>query len=112
MNPNGFDVPVTMNDYNWDFYFTENGFSVIFSKSNLNFKGWTDTNNDRHGYTIDERAPQEVIDIYNRVTGQQQQPQQQNVPQEDPSYAVAEQFKRFVNRINEAEKLKYNEIID
>lgn len=111
-NENGFDVPVKLNDYNWDLYFTENGYSVIFRKSDFNFKGWTDLNNDRHGYTLDERAPQEVIDIYNRVTGQQQQPQQQNVPQEDPSYAVAEQFKRFVNRINKAEKLRYNDIID
>ena len=111
LNPNGFNLPFETNDGYGYIAFGDGQYRLIFGVSRYDgchFSKWADMTTRQQYYELSENTPQEVWDMYYQITGEQ--PQQS--PQEEEAYAVAEQFKRFVNRINEAEKLKYNDIID
>lgn len=132
LSENGFDYPFTIADYETTLKFFSDTYYVVFSYSNFydtsnngsNIKGltpirWGERNN---YYGSDSRfggvqPPPEVIEMTNRILAQipgsqliQQQPQQ--APIEDSAYAFTEQVKRMIKRIDEAMKLKYNDIID
>lgn len=111
INQNGFDIePYEISrSYNLIVFRDENcQISYSIGSDDAYIQGWKTI--DKTGYRIDESTPQEVINLYNRITsqGQQQEPTQQ----QEPSYAYTEQFKRMVNRMMIAEKLKYNDILD
>jgi hypothetical protein len=112
LNPNGFDVePFKTDDY---IGFTDGNYDVVFciGSDNAYFRYWqVHSNATTRNREMDASTPQEVVNLYNRVTGegQQQQPNQE----QEPSYAYTEQFKRMVNRMMIAEKLNHHKrIID
>jgi hypothetical protein len=105
VNPNGTDVPCTIRNGDIDYY-QGNAHVCFYSykvNNSDNFKRWyVETEGGNYGGgsdRIDERTPQEVVNLYNRVIGNYR-----------PS--IGEEFKRYMSRINEATKLRYNDAID
>ena len=105
VNPNGTDVPCTIRNGDIDYY-QGNAHVCFYSykvNNSDNFKRWyVETEGGNYGGgsdRIDERTPQEVVNLYNRVIGNYR-----------PS--IGEEFKRYMSRINEATKLRYNDVID
>lgn len=110
-NPNGFDIePTEISSYG-TIGFTDGNYKVVFEvgSENVYFRYWQDAQGVGNR-EMDENTPQEVVNLYNRITGQGQQ--QQPSQEQEPSYAYTEQFKRMVNRMMIAEKLKYNDTLD
>jgi len=123
VNPNGVDYPLQLNyDNGCIDCFNGSGIGLEFRKNFDNngtvLKRWVIQNGSEYGgggSEIDHNTPQEVINFYNQVVGQPQvQTQQQQAPQgeNELAYSVAEEFKKLMNRINEARKLSYREFID
>lgn len=102
INPNGVDMPIVFLASNGTLRFQENNVTISFSVKDSSFYSWSDENNRTYGNQLNQDTPQEVYNLYNRVTNQQ--PIRTN--------DVTEQFKRMVSRINEAMKLTYGNIID
>ena len=80
LNPNGFDVePFKTDDY---IGFTDGNYDVVFciGSDNAYFRYWqVHSNATTRNREMDASTPQEVVNLYNRVTGegQQQQPNQE-----------------------------------
>ena len=103
INPNGIGVPTYVNDSekiycsseNYDIWFVpDNGLD------NYKFYKWQNRNqyND-YGTNFDpQTTPQEVLNMYNLIFNQQE--------------SIKNNFKRFMKRIDEASKLRINDIID
>jgi hypothetical protein len=126
VNENGVDADINVTLYGAQMImFGDNNCTIMFKKEsdNVDFYKWeTGTNYnrslfDRKNYVINEQTPQSVIDLYNKVTGQNVQPQQPQQPQqqpqpsdtqsqETPSYSMAEEFRRVLRAINESMKIK------
>ena len=100
MNANGSDIPISILGNGCLVYYYGN-YEIIFGNENGNytFYEWRDGNGHiGNNLTDKENTPQLVIDMYSRITGQY--------------LNVTEGFKRMVNRMNEAIKLSYKDIID
>jgi hypothetical protein len=103
INPNGVGVPTFVNDSdkiycsseNYNIYFVpNNGLDSYKFYSWQNKKSYSD-----YGTNFDpEHTPQEVLNMYNLIFGQQE--------------SVMRDFKDYVKRINEAMKFRYNDLID
>lgn len=101
INPNGIRVPTYVNES--DKIFCEGtNYYVIFEPDNEGYKFycWRKKDNYReYGTTFDkENTPQEVLNMYNLIFGTQE--------------SITVNFKKIVNRMNEAMKLSHNDIID
>ena len=117
LNPNGFNIPPSEIDtYNDRVCFQVDKYFVVFRITNHmdKFDYWGIKTNpvgppDKYSYDLDENTPPEVINLYNAITGEGQQVQQQ---QEPALSTVGENFKRFMKRIDEADKLRKRQIFD
>lgn len=98
-NPDGSEIPCYFDSYGYLTY-TANNINISFYRNK--FKRWfikTESGNYGGGSDrIDDRTPQNVINLYNKIIGNYN--------------SLGEEFKKFVNRIDEAMKLRYNDIID
>lgn len=102
INPNGFAVPTYVNNsdeiycqgQNYDIYFVPDG------NGDFKFYEWQNNLNDNdYGTNFDpQHTPQEVMNMYNLIYGQQE--------------SITNNFKSYLKRINEAMKYRYNDIID
>lgn len=114
-NPNGIELHAEMTDYDFLVVGNENAYVTFYVGPNsMNEHYWSLKVSDQQkntGRVIDKNTPPEIVNIYNHVTGQQQQVQQQEPQQQqEPAYStVGEDFKRFMKRIDEADKLRKNE---
>ena len=93
-NPNGVDLKLYMGNDGY-YVYTDDNFSIRFHiiENDMIFKGWFNNLNRTYGYYIDENTPQEVVALYNKVVGEENQQQE-----------VSEAFNRLMNRIDEASK--------
>lgn len=115
-NPNGFKGSIYFDNYGYvNFADADSSIIIRFwidGENKLQLKDWSLYNKNHPSYTrnpnMNENVPPEVMAVYNEIIGQQPQPTQT----EDPAYAVAEDFKRLMNRINEVRKLLHNDILD
>lgn len=102
INPNGIAVP-TYNGSEYIFCSSEN-YNIFFypndEKSNYEFYKWQNKNSfSDYGTSFNpQNTPQEVLNMYNLIFGQQE--------------SIIRNFKSYVNRINEAMKYRYNDLID
>jgi hypothetical protein len=113
-NPNGIELHAEMTDYDFLLVGDENAYVTFYvGPDYIQPRIWSVKINDQQNNTgrdIDENTPPEIVNIYNHVIGQQQQVQQQEPQQQEPAYStVGEDFKRFMKRIDEADKLRRNE---
>jgi hypothetical protein len=102
INPNGFAVPTYANagdkiycqGQNYNIYFIPDG------NGDFKFYKWQNKSNyNDYGTNFDpQHTPQEVMNMYNLIYGQQE--------------SIIRNFKNYVKRINEAMKYRYNDIID
>lgn len=114
INPNGIPVRTYVNDSERIFC-DGNQYQISFTpdgNGNYKFYSWQNKSNFRDfGTNFDpQHTPQEVLELYSKIFGEQL-PQQQ-IPAEQEAYAVAEEFKRIVKRIDEAIKRRYIDKID
>ena len=103
INPNGIGVPTFVNGSgriycsgeNYNIYFVpDNGLDKYKFYSWQNKKSYND-----YGTNFDpQTTPQEVLNMYNLIFGQQE--------------SITRDFKNYVKRINEAMKYRYNDLID
>jgi hypothetical protein len=103
INPNGIGVPTFVNDSdkiycsseNYNIYFVpDNGLDKYKFYSWQNKKSYSD-----YGTNFDpQHTPQEVLNMYNLIFGQQE--------------SITRNFKDYVKRINEVMKYRYNDLID
>lgn len=103
INPNGFPEPTSAEDNYLTF---NNGKAMVnfyVGYSQCNISSWSDFEQNKTGYQ-DNMTPN-VIALYNEITGQQET----NTDTQTPSYSVAEEFTRILNKLNEAKKLLYND---
>ena len=114
-NPNGIELHAEMTDYDFLLVGNENAYVTFYvGPDSMQAHYWSLKVSDQQkntGRVIDKNTPQEIVNIYNHVTGQQQQVKQQEPQQhQEPAYStVGEDFKRFMKRIDEADKLRKNE---
>ena len=115
INPNGTDIPVT-NNGGESLTFIDGNNKIAFSPSSNGdyvfsfWQGYVDKYGGGRmvldcGYKLDG-MPQDLIDMYCRITGAQQPSQQEMQQQEEPSMSVREEFLRFMNRIDETRNKK------
>ena len=93
-NPNGVDLKLYLGNDGY-YVYSDDNFSVRFyiSENDMLFKGWFDNLKRNYGYSINENTPQEVVMLYNKVVGEDNQQKE-----------VYEAFQRLMNRIDEASK--------
>ena len=96
-DPKGLDLEIFIDSYGY-YVFSDGEYSVRFylGQNGEEFKGWYNKfkSSGEFGYTLDGNVPQQVMNIYNKVTGQQVQPQE-----------VTESFKRLMLRMNDVSRL-------
>ena len=120
LNPNGFNIPPSEIDtYNDRVCFQVDKYFVVFRLTSYQckFDYWGIQTNpvgppDKYSYDLDENTPPEVINLYNTISGEGQEVQQQPQQQEPALSTVGEDFKRFMKRIDEADKLRKRQIFD
>lgn len=103
INPNGIGVPTFVNDSDRIYCSGEN-YNIYFVPNNgldsYKFYSWQNKNSyNDYGTNFDPKhTPQEVLNMYNLIFGQQE--------------SITRNFKDYVKRINEAMKYRYNDLID
>ena len=103
INPNGIGVPTFVNDSDRIYCSSEN-YNVYFVPYNgldsYKFYSWQNKNSyNDYGTNFDPKhTPQEVLNMYNLIFGQQE--------------SITRNFNDYVKRINEAMKYRYNDLID
>ena len=103
INPNGIGVPTFVNDSDRIYCSSEN-YNIYFVPNNgldsYKFYSWQNKNSyNDYGTNFDPKhTPQEVLNMYNLIFGQQE--------------SITRNFKDYVKRINEAMKYRYNDLID
>ena len=103
INPNGIGVPTFVNDSDKIYCSSEN-YNVYFVPYNgldsYKFYSWQNKNSyNDYGTNFDPKhTPQEVLNMYNLIFGQQE--------------SITRNFNDYVKRINEAMKYRYNDLID
>ena len=100
INPNGIPYKIYKDEYNNIYIEKDNGLSVIYDVDNNNFKI-------PFGYQVNPETKQEAQAFIAELTGIQQSSSQQMA---NANASVAEEFKRFMKRIDEARKLTYQDI--
>jgi hypothetical protein len=106
INPNGFPVQGEISGRDGYAWFDNGSFEIGIYPDNGRLKRWCSTN----GCNSDNFPP-EVIDFYNKIVGNESSPSDSSV-QEPAMSTVGEEFKRFMKRIDEADKLRKNEHYD
>ena len=103
INPNGIGVPTFVNDSDKIYCSSEN-YNIYFVPNNgldsYKFYSWQNKNSyNDYGTNFDPKhTPQEVLNMYNLIFGQQE--------------SITRNFNDYVKRINEAMKYRYNDLID
>ena len=103
INPNGIGVPTFVNDSDRIYCSSEN-YNIYFvpdnGLDNYKFYSWQNKKSyGDYGTNFDpEHTPQEVLNMYNLIFGQQE--------------SIIRNFKNYVKRIDEAMKYRYNDLID
>lgn len=103
INPNGIGVPTFVNNSEKIYCSSEN-YNIYFVPDNglNNYKFYNWQNKEKYndyGTNFDpQHTPQEVLQMYNLIFGQQE--------------SITKNFRNYVNRINEIMKLKRNDIVD
>ena len=96
---NGTDIAPSIDSYSGCFEYTYGRCKLYFKGNVLN--GWSiyeNGNEKEYGNEINENTPQEVRNLYAQIVGQYSN--------------VKEEFKHIVKRIDEANRLRYNDILD
>lgn len=113
INPNGIGIPTYVMESGERIYCQGENYNIYFVPDGGKFRFYSWQNRRSYGdYGTNfdpEHTPQEVLNMYTLIFGEQ--PQQQT-PAEQGAYAVAEEFKRIVKRIDEAIKRRYIDKID
>ena len=103
INPNGIAAPTFVNDSDKIYCSSEN-YNIYFvpdnGLDNYKFYSWQNKKSyNDYGTNFDpQHTPQEVLNMYNLIFGQQE--------------SIIRNFKNYVKRINEAMKYRYNDLID
>lgn len=103
INPNGIGVPTFVNDSDKIYCSSEN-YNIYFVPDNgldkYKFYSWQSKKSyGDYGTNFDpQHTPQEVLNMYNLIFGQQE--------------SITRNFKDYVKRINEVMKYRYNDLID
>lgn len=103
INPNGIGVPTFVNDSDKIYCSSEN-YNIYFvpdnGLDNYKFYSWQSKKSyGDYGTNFDpQHTPQEVLNMYNLIFGQQE--------------SITRNFKDYVKRINEVMKFRYNDLID
>ena len=106
INPNGFPVQGRIDGNDGYVWFDSGSFEIGIYPDNGRLKRWRSMND-----WGSDNFPPEVIDFYNKIVGNESSPSDVNV-QEPAMSTVGEEFKRFIKRIDEADKLRKNEHYD
>ena len=106
INPNGFPVQGRIDDNDGYIWFDSGSFEIGIYPDNGRLVRWRSMND-----WGSDNFPPEVIDFYNKIVGNESSPSDVNV-QEPAMSTVGEEFKRFIKRIDEADKLRKNEHYD
>ena len=101
INQNGFPEPTKIEDKSIMVFENESAMLTFrIGYRNAYLSTWTDKTQNKVG-TYDRNMTPIVASMYNTITGQQET----NTDTQTPSYSVAEEFTRILNKLNEAKKL-------
>ena len=101
INQNGFPEPTKIENNSIMVFENESAMLTFrIGYRNAYLSTWTDKTQNKIG-TYDRNMTPIVASMYNTITGQQET----NTDTQTPSYSVAEEFTRILNKLNEAKKL-------